>query len=598
MKRLLTLALLASLTRLFAADVIVDNTAATYIGTAWTTSSYQPNGYNGSYLYHAAGGTGANYARFAAAIPSAGTYDVFYWLPAGAADRTTGAQFKVWADGTSTTYTVNEQPAGGAWIRLCTKTFTTSTTQNGIIHVLDQGNNTYVVADAFRFTTAQSYKVRLDLPQQVIWGLGVELQSDSIGSANNGLPAATTSVPHDLVASERTRLATDLIGRGNHFRYVRLALGLYLRGLTPDNKNIIGRWPEQMSEISTLLSTAGVEGVNAEYWSPAPYWKSNNAYIGGSLKPLTTQFLNDFANAVVTDLQYLNANGVPVKMFGLQNEPPVSATYSSCSYSDADYVTAFNAVAAGVRTALPSVHIHANSWDGQNNATIRNGVNASYVDAWTWHKIGTDSNSQITSQSTYLANAGGKPVYNNEFEYLDNQTSDARCLNTAQSIMNWFCFENSPTWFWLHALKPTYNAEAQGYALGYWRPADDTDFSKFANIAAGHFDYEPRNWRAIAGFLDHMPWNSRRYQVDEPAVQMDQRIMAFRKGGSTGKLVIVLTNRGAASYDFSIDTSLTGATFHGYRYSPTDDQTDLGTKTGGTLAVSVPSTKIEFWVEQ
>lgn len=35
-----------------------------------------------------------------------------------------------------------------------------------------------------------TYLVRLDVPKQVIWGLGVEIQSDSIGSGNDGLPSA------------------------------------------------------------------------------------------------------------------------------------------------------------------------------------------------------------------------------------------------------------------------------------------------------------------------------------------------------------------------------------------------------------------------
>src|SRR3712207_7321978 len=50
-----------------------------------------------------------------------------------------------------------------------------------------------------------------------------------------------------------------------------------------------------------------------------------------------------------------------------------------------------------------------------------------------------------------------------------------------RSIMNWMTFQGSPTWYWLHALKPTYNSEAAGYALGFWRPYDDDDFSKYGD---------------------------------------------------------------------------------------------------------------------
>lgn len=445
--------------------------------------------------------------------------------------------------------------------------------------------------------SAAQYQVRLDVPKQVIWGLGVEIQSDSIGSGNNGLPSATTSVPHDLVTSERTRLATDLVGHGYGFRYIRLAGGLYYRGLRNNNKNLDGRWPEQLSELSSLIKTSGAEGVDFEYWSPPTYWKSNNAYIGGTLKQFDSTFLGQFGDAVVEDIRYLKANGVPVVAFGLQNEPSVSATYSSATYTDSQYVSAYNTVNAKVRAAYPSIHLHANSLDGQSRSTLRSGLNLNLVDGWTWHKIGSDSNTQIDSAATFNANTSSKVVYNNEFEYLDNATSEARMMNTAQSIMNWFAFENSPTWYWLHALKPTYNSEAQGYALGYWRPADDTDFSKFSNIQVGHFDYELRNWRSVSGFLDWMPWNSRRYQVDETTVRKDQRILAFRQGGSSGKLVVVLTNRGTAPFTFDLNVGISG-TFKGYSYGLNQSQANAGTLTGPAASIAVPVNTIQFWVQQ
>lgn len=458
--------------------------------------------------------------------------------------------------------------------------------------------------------TAQQYNVRLDVPKQVIWGLGVEIQSDSIGSGNNGLPTATTSVPHDLTASERSRLATDLIGRGYGFRYIRLAGGLYLRGLRNDGKNLDGRWPEQLPELATLIQQSGVEGVNLEYWSPPPAWKSTDSYIGGSLKQFDATFLGQFGDAVVGDIDHLQANGIPVVQFGLQNEAPHSATlpYSHCYYTDSQYIAAYNAVAGKVRAAHPDIHLHANSWDGQKREALRNGLDMNLVDAWTWHRIGYNSNDQIDNAAMFNANRMGKAVYNNEFEYLSGGTSEARMMNTAQSIMNWFTFVDSPTWYWLHALKPTYNSEAEGYALGYWRPADDTDFSKFAHIQPGHFDYELRNWRAIVGFLEWMPWNSQRYQVDEPLFTdsngvsrpyKDKRILAFRQGGPGGKLVVVLTNRDAATptYTFNINFGSTGS-FKGYRYRVNQWKQALTTVSGPVAAINVPTNSIEFWVQQ
>ena len=72
-----------------------------------------------------------------------------------------------------------------------------------------------------------AYKIRADQPQQVIKGLGFEIQSDSIGSGNAGMPDEVVAVPHDLTATEKVRFYQEML---HGFRYARLAMGLYLRG--------------------------------------------------------------------------------------------------------------------------------------------------------------------------------------------------------------------------------------------------------------------------------------------------------------------------------------------------------------------------------
>jgi hypothetical protein len=172
----------------------------------------------------------------------------------------------------------------------------------------------------------------------VIKGLGFEIQSDSIGSGNHGLPEAPLGVPHDLTPPESERLAKEML---KGFRYCRLAGGLYWRGLDAEKKILQPRWPEQLSELRDLLDTAGVEGVSLEYWSPAPFWKGNQSYTG--LRPNdsanrlrcfapgfaddpvyhgdTNAFLSDFAAATVADIQTLKAAGIKTSLWGLQNEP-------------------------------------------------------------------------------------------------------------------------------------------------------------------------------------------------------------------------------------------------------------------------------------
>ncbi len=439
------------------------------------------------------------------------------------------------------------------------------------------------------------YTLRLDLPKQTIEGLGMEIQSDSISSGNNGLPTATTSVPHDLVASERTRFYNDML---KGFRYVRLAMGLYLRGLDTAQQHIIERFSGQMDELAEMIQQSGIDGADVEYWSPAPYWKSNNSYIQGTLKQYDSTFLNRFGDALVQDVNYLQAHGVPVVQWGLQKEPSVCGVqYSSNCYTSQQYYDTFKVVAPKIRTNFPSVFIHANSEGGQNGVggSLIRGDSATLglVDSWTWHKIGSSSNEQITSN--YNSNAMGKPVFNNEFEYLDGPASPDRFINTAQSLMNWMTFQDSPTWYWLHALKPTCNSEASGYSLGFWQPADTSVCPGASTIQPGHWDYNRLNFHSVAGFLNYMPWNSVRYQVDEATVRNDNRIMAWKT--PQGQVVFALTNRSSTTpFTFNIDVAGT-RTFSGYRYTATEANLGLGVVRSATINPTLPPQSIEFWVE-
>lgn len=444
---------------------------------------------------------------------------------------------------------------------------------------------------------AGSYVIQFDKPAQVIWGLGYEIQSDSIGRANNGLPDAVVAVPHDLNPRERQRFYHDLL---KGFRYCRLALGLYLRGTDEDKKHVVERYPGQMSDLAEMQKEAGIQGFDAEYWSPAPFWKTTHAFNGldGFLKATDPTTLNDFGDACVQDVRYLESHGLRVVQWGLQNEPLVChVPYSCCGYSPKSYLDTFKAVAPKIHAAFPKVLVHATSWkgpsDGFGKALYEDPEALKLIDAWTWHSIGANSDIQITGAAKlYSENTFGKPVFNNEFEYFTND-GKGKFINTAQSIMNWFTFENAPTWYWLHALKPTYNDEAPGYSLGYWRPADDDDFTHSANIQKGCWDYNQRNYNAIAGFLKYMPWDSRRITVDEDLVRKSNRILAFITPKS--KLVVVVSNRTTNPFTFQIDARKGG--YSGHRYTEMARDENLGKLKGDKLSLTVPPQSVEFWAQ-
>jgi hypothetical protein len=332
------------------------------------------------------------------------------------------------------------------------------------------------------------YAIFPDRPKQTIWGLGFEIQSDSIGSGNHGLPEEPIAVPHDLVPAERERLAKEMLAG---FRYCRLAGGLYWRGLDAEKKFHQPRWPEQLQELKQLLDTAGVEGLSFEYWSPAPFWKSNRAYPGGTLrcfgKDFATdpdyhgdvdRFLKDFAQAVVADIATLKQAGLKVSMWGLQNEPHVGhSLYSTCKYESASaYVKTYTAVAGAIRAADPSILLFSDTENGfpKKIATaMHDPAVAALVDAYVVHTIGHHSSNVPKIHAAITAKLPPRPWFQNEYEYLQGGATPDRCLNTVEHIMNSFQLAENPTWFWLHALKPLKNAEASGYALGFWKSLID-----------------------------------------------------------------------------------------------------------------------------
>lgn len=332
--------------------------------------------------------------------------------------------------------------------------------------------------------------------KQTIWGIGFEIQSDAIGSGNTGLPSNKHAVPHDLTVSERERFAVEML---KGFRYCRLAGGLYWRGLDDTKKYLRPRWPEQLEELRQMIETAGVEGVSLEYWSPAPYWKANNSYVGKSRKdkyntlrcfgpdfekdPIykgnTIQFLKDFGAACVEDIRTLEAAGIKTVQWGLQNEPFTNnGQYSACKYFTAeDYVTAHTAAAKAVRNHDENILLISDTEWGfpKKIATAMNDPEvASLVDAYVIHSIGVDSDKVLDYHKKIKKELPPRPWFQNEYEYLKGGATPERCLNTTQHIMNSFQLGENPTWYWIHALKPFKNSEASGYSLGFWKSLDDT----------------------------------------------------------------------------------------------------------------------------
>jgi hypothetical protein len=206
--------------------------------------------------------------------------------------------------------------------------------------------------------------------------------------------------------------------------------------------------------------------------------------------------------------------------------------------------------------------------------------------------------------------------------------------------MNWFALENAPSWFWLHALKPLTNSEGAGYGLGFWNPPLDPQPGP---LPPGHWEYNPDNFNAVAGFLRFLPWDSVRVEVGEDEVRGDQRVLAYlfdpararwalpgeraphpslypssratlrnpaRARAAATHLGMVLSNRGAAV--FAARVALAGTSvkdpplaFDGFVYGPTQLAVPLGRRTATAnatsgewgLDVELQPLTLQFWVQ-
>ena len=470
-----------------------------------------------------------------------------------------------------------------------------------------------------------SYCIDLNDKQQTILGLGVEIQSESLGSGNTmDETDLQHSVPHDLTKDERQRLYTDML---SGFRYMRLAGGLFYRGTDVEQKHLVPHWNTQDEELAELLRVSGIEGFNFEFWSPTPYFKSSGKYHGGKLKCFgqnweyavskvgqtkykeeKQKFLEEFADTIIADFQRMRAAGLPVVKFSLQNEPPLSSvygTYSFCTYGEQEYYETCKVILPRLKEAFPDLFIHAPSWDGQHAGSSQmikaDPATLACVDAWSHHTVGYNADYMLTSRERLNSGTAGLPVINTEFEYQPGNFTgqyDFRFVNTAQAIMNWMVFENSPTWFWLHCLKPLGNEESLGYGLGYWRKSGDTAIYSVGNeVEQQHWDYNYPNFNALRGFLKYMPWDSTRYGVKEDEIRNDQRIMAWKS--PEGQLAFAVTNRSEEDFRFDVDTTLSDVVFDGYRLTSSSEEfIPLGEKTGEQISTTLKPYTIEFWVQR
>ena len=219
----------------------------------------------------------------------------------------------------------------------------------------------------------------------------------------------------------------------------------------------------EVSWVQRVGSTYGVTNVMASTWTPPAWMKSNNSCDGGSL---LSQYYPDFANTMVLWLQdWKAAVGSEVALESLQNEPNLSTSYDSCTYTTAQ----INAVSSGylvpaMRSAgltskftVPEPDVYGGtSYYASNWATpiLSDTAMDGIVDIMTTHGYGQLQN---LAQPCKVCQQYGKPIWqtevmNNKGGYTATITEGQKWSTSIYQALNQGGFS---AWFYWWAMNYT-----------------------------------------------------------------------------------------------------------------------------------------------
>jgi O-glycosyl hydrolase len=195
-----------------------------------------------------------------------------------------------------------------------------------------------------------------------------------------------------------------------------------------------GNWSDAL--VNGRRAYARGAQILATPWTPPAAMKSNNNIVGGSLLPSEygnyVAYLNSFADTMA-------ANGSPVAVISLQNEPDISVTYESALWTAEQFRTFCRDYAGAINA--PVMMPESFRFDqAVSNPTLNDPAAAANVDYIGGHLYGT-------GVSDYpLARSLGKRLWMTE--YLVNDQTIAAAINTAEQISDSLTVGNMSAYIW------------------------------------------------------------------------------------------------------------------------------------------------------
>lgn len=251
-----------------------------------------------------------------------------------------------------------------------------------------------------------------------------------------------------------------------------------------------GNWNDELINAQKA-SVRGAE-VFASPWTPPAYMKDNNNVVGGSLLPA---YYSNYAAWLKSFGDYMQNNGVTLRAISVQNEPNISVSYESCSWTSTqmrDFIRDFGSE-IGYPVMAPETFNYLPSYA---DVILNDTAACNNIDIVAHHWYGAN-------RHQYYANAfnKGKQVWMTE-HYSDDQSLSG-ALKTAVDIHNFMTINYSSAYVWWYLRQPSCNLiqsggtiNPRGYILG--------QFAKFVRPGYVRVDATatPQNGVYISAYKD------------------------------------------------------------------------------------------------
>jgi len=200
-------------------------------------------------------------------------------------------------------------------------------------------------------------------------------------------------------------------------------------------------------QLAQQAQALGVKTFIASSWSPPASMKSNGSWLsGGSLIGNSSNY-SSLASLFANYVKLLQSNGVPLYAFSPQNEPDISQTYQSCTWTSQQFHDFLPYLHSAFQTAnVGSTQImipEESGWDFSYASTaMGDSAVAPDVGILAGHGYGAPSPSAPANYGLHVwmtEDSGQSSNY-------DGSMTDA--LGWAQTIHNYLANANANAWVW------------------------------------------------------------------------------------------------------------------------------------------------------